>query len=605
MFLAHIFLSSNWSAANVAESSGNARIMPFAEKTGKYRITRPIFLLLFIKICGINDTPTRSRRIDLDTVPRSFFAEIHEMQSWFTFELDGEICRVEHESTRLTLARFLGELDPLYSHYPDGDPWQGGSPVIIAENSGDAPRFRTVDANLILLPMVADSLVWTPEGISNLDPDHPAVAVLDLDNMECGEERRMFVLALFFEGFYRADLRRTGQMNEQFDALVSRTADVRTIKDAGRKLFASAEHRRHEVSQQVADPARRHEVWTGRRDIFNDRFSKKLFRKNDRDVLDYVDRRKHRFHRPKTISDLQRLLAHYPEAKLIAGGTWLGQFAEEDDWESLISIDAVDELQMISTNHEYWEIGAGVNLTRIGEEIGGECPAFLKALTKFGSRSVRNRASLGGYLAVASDTGQLAPLLIALDARVILLSPDGERDAPISHFYSGKGRTILREGEIVRSVIIPRANQTALANRGMTSRICDIYTVGPRRSLCEPFVTGAFALELRETIVAKAWIAYTGVGDVPVRARKAEEAISGKPWDEDTVVGALNPLFQEIQVTKEDFGQANSAYRKQLVMTLFQKFFCQHPTPQSVKPAEQGVAREFSLQDQPFFDTVS
>ena len=129
--------------------------------------------------------------------------------------------------------------------------------------------------------------------------------------------------------------------------------------------------------------------------------------------------------------------------------------------------------------------------------IGGECPEFLKALTRFASRPVRNRASLGGYLAVASDTGQLTPLLIALDARVILLSSDGERDAPIYHFYEGAGKTILRPGEIIRCIIIPRNNRSALAARGMTSRICDTYTVGPRRNLCEPFVTGAFAMDLR------------------------------------------------------------------------------------------------------------
>ncbi len=527
------------------------------------------------------------------------------MQSWFTFELDGEICRVEHESIRLTLAQFLGQLDPLYAHYADGDPWQGGFPVIVAEVFGENRRFRSVDSHLLLLPMVAGTLVWTPQGIANLDPDHPAVAVLELDNMECGEDRRMFVLSLFFEGYYRADLRRNGQMNEQFDALVSRTADVRTIKDAGRKLFAAAEHRRHEASQRFAKSGEQKEVWTGRKDIFNDRFTKKLFQKKPGEALDYVDRRKRRFHRPRTIADLQRLRAEQPHARLVAGGTWLSQRAGEDEVESLISIEEVDELQMIQTRHDYWEIGAGVNLTRIGEEIGSECPAFLKALTRFGSRAVRNRASLGGYLAVASDFGQLAPLLIALDARVILLSSDGERDAPISHFFDGKGGTILQPGEMVRCVIIPRSNEGALSSRGMTSRLCDIYSVGPRRSLCEPYVTGAFAVELREKTVAKAWIAYSGVGASPVRARRAEDALAGKPWEEETVLAALHPLFQEVQITREPVGRASAAYRKQLVMTLLQKFYYQHPKPSSVKPIEQGVTREFSLQDQPFFDTVA
>ena len=70
------------------------------------------------------------------------------------------------------------------------------------------------------------------------------------------------------------------------------------------------------------------------------------------------------------------------------------------------------------------------------------------------------------------------------------------------------------------------------------------------------------------------------------------------------MIAALHSLFDEIKVTRECLGRANADYRKQLVMTLFQKFFYQHPTATSVEPVAQGVAREFSLQDQPFFDSV-
>ncbi len=526
------------------------------------------------------------------------------MQSWFTFELDGEICRIENEPAAMTLAQFLANLDPQFAHYADVSPWQGGVPVILGEINGGLPRFRSVDANLILLPMLADAMVWTSEGIANLDPGHPAVGILNLDHVECGKARRMAILALFFEGYYRSDLRRIGQMNEQFDSLVSRTSDVASIREAGGRLFAGAETRRHEASQRTSHSGQQNEVWTGKKDIFGDRFTKALFIKKPAENLDYVDRQKRRFHRPKTVADLQRLLGQYPEARIVAGGTRLIEEIKTIDFQSLISIEEVAEMQMIRTNQEFWEIGAGVNLTRIGEAIGGEYPAFLKALGKFASRLVRNRATLGGYAAVASDAGQLAPLLIAMDARLLLLSSEGERNAPISHYYEGNGRTILRPGEVIRCVVIPRANAAALANRGMTSRLCDTYTVGPRRSLCTPFVTGAFAIELREKTIAKAWIAFSGIADRPIRARQTEEFFSGRAWNEEVLFGALNILFQEIRVTKTDVGQANADYRKQLVMTLIQKFFYQHPTSNHVKPLDLGITREISRQDQPFFDSV-
>jgi xanthine dehydrogenase iron-sulfur cluster and FAD-binding subunit A len=379
---------------------------------------------------------------------------------------------------------------------------------------------------------------------------------------------------------------------------------VESIRDAARRLFASAETRRHEASQVAVQSGQQNDVWTGKKDIFNDRFTRTLFIKKPADALDFVDRKKRRFHRPKTIAEFQRLQAQFPDAQIIAGGTGLIGDDSRFDFESLISIEEVAEMQMIRSNQDFWEIGAGVNLTRVSEAIGGEYPAFLKAVGKFGSRAVRNRATPGGYLAVASDSGQLAPLLSAMDTRMILLSSDGERDAPISHFYEGGGNTILRKGEVIRCIMIPRGSDAALVSRGMTTRLCDTYTVGPRRSLCEPFVTGAFAVELREKTVAKAWVAYSGVADRPIRARHTEGAITGKLWNEETVYAALNTLYQEVNISKTVLGQASADYRKQLVLNLFQKFYYQHPTPHDVKPIDQGITREFSLHDQPFFDSV-
>lgn len=525
------------------------------------------------------------------------------MQSWFTIELDGETCRVDNESARQTLAQFLSTLDPVYSHYEGGNPWQGGAPVIFAETTGPAPRFRSVDSHLLMLPMLADQVIWTPEGIVALDGEHPAVKALGIGHIECCESRRMAILALLFEGYYRPDLRKVGQIKEQFDAVISRTANPFAIREAGSGLFASAETLRHEASQRSARSGQQNEIWTGKKDIFGDRFTRVLHLKKPVDNLDYVDRNKHRFHRPNHLADLQRLIDDYPDARLVAGGTSV--LDSDSTTDQLISVEGVSEFQVIHSRQDYWEIGAGVNLTRVGEAIGSEYPSFLKALTKFASRPVRNRATLGGYLAVASDSGQLSPLLVAMDARVVMASREGEREAPVYQFFEGNGRTILGPGEFIQSILIPRGNESALANRGLTSRITDLYSVGPRRSLCEGWVTGGFAIELREKTVAKAWICYNGVADRPVRARHAEEALAGNVWSEATMVSALAPLYQEVNVTRKKVGRASAEYRKQLVMTLFQKFFYQHPTPLSIRPVEQGITREFALDDQPFFDSIA
>lgn len=522
------------------------------------------------------------------------------MQSWFTFELDGEECRIEKEDTHRTLAAFLPSLDPSFRRFEIDDPWRGGNLVVLGDIEEEQHRFRVVDAGLLLLPMLAGRQVWTPEGIQSIEPDHPVSLALQGQHFECGDDREASLIALLFEGYYRPDLRRQGQTNDQFDGIVTRTACVPAIQKAAAQVFASTEQLRHEAAQKAEKSGQESSVWTGTKDIFGDRFTKRLFQIKKRTSLQYVDDKKRRFHRPSSLVELMKLRKEYPSAHLIAGGTELATLSGNVEWPSLISLEAVRELNLFLTSEEAWEIGAMVPLTRISEQIGRECPAFPKILRRFGSRAIRNRATLGGYLANAWSRGQLAPLLMALNARVLLLSEDGERDAPISQFFEESGGTILQSNEIIRSILIPRSTESVLSQRGITNALFDAYTVAPRRTLSEPYATAAFSIELRDKTIAKARIAYSGIEKAPKRIREAEEFLAGKSWTEKTVIECLPLLIEEIKVDGDHY----SDYRKQLVVTLLQKFFAQHPSPGQKAPITETAVTSFFPLDEPFFDAL-
>lgn len=525
------------------------------------------------------------------------------MQSWYSFELDGEICRVEKEDTHGSLAAYLSRLDPCFSHFADDRAGQCPRLVVMGALEGDRHRFRIVDAGLIMLAILADRQVWTPEGIRNAEPEHPVNLAFQDKQFECGEERLDALIALTFEGYYRPDLRRQGQINDQFDAIVSRTINVPAVRETATEVFASTEQLRHEAALRAERTGEESTVWTGKKDIFGDRFTKQLFRLAERKGLHYVDGSKRRFFQPDNLVELLRLKREYPEAVFVAGGTSPGLGGGGED-QNLISLEGVKELSSFLTTEDSWEIGAAVSLTQAAEQIGRECLPFNKVLRRFASRPVRNRATLGGYLANAWSSGQLAPLLMALNARVILLSAEGERDAPLSQFYDAAGGTILHPQEVIRSVIIPRANESILSARGITSRLCDVYTVGPRRTSCEPYATGAFAVELRDRQIVKAWLAYSGIGDMPGRAREAEGFLSGKVWEEKTLIETLGILNRTVEVGTRSQSSVAPEYRKQLVGTLFQKFFYQHPRPDSVRPESLTATGEFARLDEPFFDVT-
>ncbi|MEM9016350.1 MAG: FAD binding domain-containing protein [Verrucomicrobiota bacterium] len=522
------------------------------------------------------------------------------MQSWFTFELDGEVCRVEETDTQATLASFLAQFDLSGRTTSNPDPWNGGHLVVLGDIEGDRRRFRATDASLLLLPMVAGRQVWTARGIENAEPDHPVNLALQHGHFECGQERIGSIRALLFEGYYRPDLRRQGQVNDQFDAVVTRTHNAPALREAAAQVFASTEQLRHEAAQKAEKEGEERSVWSGSRDIFGDRFTKSLFRLKEKTPLSYVDASKRRFHRPETIVELLKLKREYPDASFIAGGTDLATRAGEVEWANLISLEAVRELNTFHRTEEAWEIGAAVPLTRIAEQIGRECQPFNKILRRFASRPIRNRATLGGYLASPWAGSQLTPLLMALNARIILLSEEAERDAPITQFFTENGETILAPNEVIRSIVIPRYTETALASRGIAATICNAYTVAPRRNLSQSWVTGAFAIDLRGSTIAKARIAYAGIEASPRRMREAEETLTGKAWEADTVHEMLPILNEKLKATDGP----EQGYRKQLGVMLFQKFLSQHPDAKSLKPEELSSASEFANLNPPFFDAL-
>src|SRR5208283_939396 len=102
------------------------------------------------------------------------------------------------------------------------------------------------------------------------------------------------------------------------------------------------------------------------------------------------------------------------------------------------------ELREITCGDSHWRIGAAATLTQIEEKLAAEYPALADMLRVFGSRQIRNRATLGGNLATASPIGDSAPVLLALDASVVLAGAEGERALPIDQFFVSYRRTALQ-----------------------------------------------------------------------------------------------------------------------------------------------------------------
>ena len=462
------------------------------------------------------------------------------MKSAFEFRLNGKDIRVEDVSPNITLLDWLRSngLTGSKEGCAEGDCGACSVAIIDRDRQGK-PAYRSINSCLVPLPLLAGRDIITVEGVAG-DRLHPVqTAMVENHGSQCGYCTPGFIMSLF-EGYYRPDLKTRAQLNEQLCGNLCRCTGYRAICDAAADAFA-----------QRDGP-----------DALNDRLSSAPKRLSG---VRYAHQGEV-FLRPSTLLQLFTVMRKHPEARLIAGATELGLDITKryHRFPVLISVEAIPDLNRISSTPEEWTIGAAATLTRIDEVVGGDLPVFHEMLQWFGSRQIRNRATVGGNIVTASPIGDSAPVLLALDARVVLVSEAGERTLPIDQFFVSYRKTALAPGEILKSIVVPRRNQTQRVHQ-------NFYKVSKRREMDISTVAGCFSVQVTDTgQVSHVRLAFGGIAAMPSRARKTEDALLGQPWNESTIRRVLSTLDQEFTPLSDVRGAAS--FRQRLIGNLLLKF---------------------------------
>jgi carbon-monoxide dehydrogenase medium subunit len=230
------------------------------------------------------------------------------------------------------------------------------------------------------------------------------------------------------------------------------------------------------------------------------------------------------YERPSSLAELRDLLARLkaPPAYM-AGGTDLipAMRRKKSVPEIVVDLKGIPGLKGIraTENNGLW-IGAltTIHELEIDRLVAARAAALAEGAKSLGSWQVRNRATIGGNLANASPTADTATPLLALEARVHIWGPAGERAIPAQDFWIGPGRPNLSPGELVAAVEIPA---------GAASR-SSFRKLGPREAMDLAIVNAAAAVEKRDNRIARAIIALGGAGPRPIRARSAEQYLAAR-----------------------------------------------------------------------------
>lgn len=242
-----------------------------------------------------------------------------------------------------------------------------------------------------------------------------------------------------------------------------------------------------------------------------------------------------RYMTAQTAKAAAEALAKEPgNARALAGGTDLLVQLKAGN----LQLDLVVDIKKIPGIREITEeagglrIGAAVANSELRED--GRAPAMwpgvVEAANLIGSTQVQGRCTMAGNLCNGSPAGDSVPALVAADAVAHVVGPDGERDVPVLEIPAGPGRTTLKKGEIITSILLP----------ARPARSADAYLrFIPRTEMDIAVASAAVSLTLDAAgTVTVARVALGAVAPKVVLVEAAAKAIIGTKLD-DAALAAM------------------------------------------------------------------
>lgn len=267
------------------------------------------------------------------------------------------------------------------------------------------------------------------------------------------------------------------------------------------------------------------------------------------------------YHRPASLDEALALLERYgADGRVLAGGQSLVpalnmRLAAPA---ALIDINRLTGLDGISLEPEGLVIGALARHEAVEASplVARHAPLIAQAMPLVGHRAIRTRGTVGGSVALADPAAELPACLIALDGTVRVAGRGSRRDIPAQRFFRGIYTTDLAQGEIVTAVVVPGIQP------GWRSRFDKLA----RRHGDYALVGLAAHCRVDDGAIMEARLTFCGVGPTPVRAFRAEAALSGRRPDPDVAAEAGRALDADLDPPGDVHG--SPALRRHLARVL-------------------------------------
>jgi len=267
---------------------------------------------------------------------------------------------------------------------------------------------------------------------------------------------------------------------------------------------------------------------------------------------------------PKTIDEVLSLLSQYKEkAKVIAGGTDVVPQLKRREIKApqyIIDLKGIPGLDYI----KYDEVGgltlgalATIHAVETSPVIREKFSVLFQAAQSMASPQVRNRGTIVGNICNAVPSADTATALLTLEAKLKLVSQQGERMVNIEDFFTGPNQTVLNDEELLQEIQIPNLPPHA---KGIYLKLT------PRRAMDLAIVGVAVVVIPEDGLCNDIRIALGAVAPTPIRAKRAEGILRGQRFNEQLMEKAAQTAAEESKPI--DDHRASAEYRREMVKVL-------------------------------------